>query len=54
MMKQKHNPDAIRPLAAQYAALWSGYLRRHTTVSHEYPDETPALHINAEKDGVVP
>lgn len=47
------NEDAFRLPTLYYPRLRPGILRRHNQVYHEYPDDTPAMRIPADLDGVV-
>jgi len=53
-MSERFNEAAYRPTAFHHPHLSGDFLRRHNWIYHEHPEDTPAIAIPADKDGVVP
>lgn len=52
-MADCNNPDAITLRSVFYPVFRKRIVRRHNEVYHRFPDETPALHLSPDLNGVV-
>lgn len=51
---ERFNENSFRPQTLDYPQLRGGIIRRHNQVYHRFPEDTPAMAISADMDGVIP